>query len=47
VNPGPYVFGSPGSGSVTIRMDPDPSIIASSSKKSKKNLDFYCFETYL
>ncbi len=44
-DPDPYVFGHPGSGSAIqsygIR------ILPSSSKKSKKNLDSYCFVTSL
>ncbi len=38
----PYVFEPPGSGSVIICTDPDPSIIKQT-YNNKKNLDFYCF----
>ncbi len=38
----PYVFGPPGSGSVIICMDPDPS---NNKKKILINHDFYCFVT--
>jgi hypothetical protein len=43
VDPDPYVFGPPGSGFVIICTVPDlDPILPSSSKNSKKNLDFYC-----
>ncbi len=41
-DPDPYVFGSPGSGSISQITDPDPYII---SKISKKNLGSNCFVT--
>jgi hypothetical protein len=47
----PHVYGPPRSGFISQRCgdrDPDPFIILlSSSKKSKKNLDSYCFVTSL
>ncbi len=43
----PYEFRPPGSRSVIICTDPDPSFIER--KKSKENLDYYgyCFVTYI
>jgi hypothetical protein len=42
-DPDPHVFGPPGSGSISQKLDPDPTI--SSSKNSKKNLDSNYFVT--
>jgi hypothetical protein len=39
MDPDPYVFGPPGSGTGIICKDPDPSTIK---QNSKKNLDIYC-----
>jgi hypothetical protein len=50
VDPDQYVFGPPGSafGSVSLKYGyRTGSDLSSTSKNSRKNLDFYCFVTYL